>query len=100
MINTVLLPYYRRGFMTRRNVERQMSSPTVPVTVKIDRQLYDAIEFYITQSRFSNRSHAINEAIYQFLWMIENNPAALKQAAPQLPPNYRPQRGSNPRLPR
>jgi hypothetical protein len=57
---------------TRHQGQNRIKS--VPVSATIARELYDWIEHRIDTRQSASRSHAINEAIGFFKWILENHP--------------------------
>ena len=46
----------------------------VPVSVTLDRELYEFLENMIDRRMFKDRSHVINAALDYLKWTIENKP--------------------------
>lgn len=87
--------------MTRRQVERDMTRK-VPVSVTLDRPIYDLIDEMITRRIFKDRSHAVNAALDFLAWTLKNNPNLFygERIAPQTPPTHQQQPGTNQRYSR
>ena len=87
--------------MTRRQVERDMTRK-VPVSVTLDRPIYDVIDEMISRRIFKDRSHAVNAALDFLAWTLKNNPSAFygERIVPQTPPVHQQQHGTNQRFPR
>ena len=87
--------------MTRRQVERDLTHK-VPVSVTLDRQIYDLIDDMIARRVFKDRSHAVNAALDYLAWTLKNNPSQFygDRSAQQSPPTRQQQPGINPRYPR
>ena len=87
--------------MTRRQVERDMSRK-VPVSVTLDRPLYDIIDEMISRRVFKDRSHAVNAALDFLAWTLKNNPSLFygDRSVQQSPPTRQQQPGKDPRYPR
>ena len=62
--------------MSRRRPQEERLKK-VPISVTIDRELYDFIEALIDHRTFKDRSHAINRAVHYLKWTIENEPMKL-----------------------
>ena len=84
----------------RRPTEERVKR--VPISITLDRELYDFIESMIDRKMFKDRSHLINAALDYLKWTLEHRPmeffgprnATKTPQAPQ-PPTQR-----DPRLPR
>ena len=87
--------------MSRRQVERDMSRK-VPVSVTLDRPIYDLIDDMISRRIFKDPSHAVNAALHFLAWTLNNNPSLFygERSAPQSPQVRQQQPGTNPRYPR
>ena len=48
----------------------------VPVSVTLDRPIYDLIDEMISRRIFKDRSHAVNAALDFLAWTLKNNPSA------------------------
>ncbi len=84
----------------RRPTEERVKR--VPISITLDRELYDFIEAMIDRKTFKDRSHLVNAAIDYLKWTLENRPMEFfgprnSQQKPQVPqqPTQR-----DPRLPR
>lgn len=60
--------------MSRRQVERDLTRK-VPVSVTLDRPIYDLIDDMIGRRIFKDRSHAVNAALDFLAWTLKNNPS-------------------------
>ncbi len=87
--------------MTRRQVERDLSRK-VPVSVTLDRPIYDLIDDMISRRVFKDRSHAVNAALDFLAWTLKNNPSQFygDRSVQQSPPTRQQQPGKDPRYPR
>ncbi len=74
----------------------------VPVSVTLDRQIYDLIDDMIARRVFKDRSHAVNAALDYLAWTLKNNPSQFygDRSVQQFPPTRQQQPGTNPRYPR
>ena len=50
-------------------------SRKVPVSVTLDRPIYDLIDDMISRRIFKDRSHAVNAALDFLAWTLKNNPS-------------------------
>jgi uncharacterized protein YybS (DUF2232 family) len=82
-------------------VERDLTRK-VPVSVTLDRQIYDLIDDMIARRVFKDRSHAVNAALDFLAWTLKNNPSQFygDRSVQQSPPTRQQQPGTNPRYPR
>ena len=89
------------SIVSRLNRERNLSK-RVPVTVTLERELYDAIDDLVARRVFRDRSHAVNSGVARLLALLRENPAAFFGIPPSPPPQQPPQRGQgrDPRYPR
>ena len=76
-------------------------SRKVPVSVTLDRPIYDLIDEMINRRVFKDRSHAVNAALDFLAWTLKNNPSQfygerLVQQTQQVHPQ---QPGTNQRSP-
>ena len=87
--------------MSRRQVERDMSRK-VPVSVTLDRPIYDLIDDMISRRIFKDRSHAVNAALDFLAWTLKNNPSQFygERSVQQTQQVRQQQPGTNPRYPR
>ena len=87
--------------MSRRQVERDMSRK-VPVSVALDRPIYDLIDDMISRRIFKDRSHAVNAALDFLAWTLKNNPSQFygERSVQQTQQVRQQQPGTNPRYPR
>ena len=87
--------------MSRRQVERDLSRK-VPVSVTLDRPIYDLIDEMINRRVFKDRSHAVNAALDFLAWTLKNNPSQFygERSAQPSQPTRQPQSGTNQRYPR
>ena len=60
----------------------------VPVSITLDRELYEFLENMIDRKMFKDRSHVINAAIDYLRWTIENKP--MDYFGPRKPSNSPP----------
>ena len=76
---------------SRRQAQNRVKS--TPVTVTIDKQLLDWLEYHLEIRTFANRSHAVNQAIGFLKWTLETNPQAFYGERPvrQPQPTRQPQ---------
>jgi len=74
----------------------------VPVSVTLDRPIYDLIDEMITRRIFKDRSHAVNAALDFLAWTLKNNPNLFygERIVQQTPPTHQQQHGTNQRFPR
>ncbi len=74
----------------------------VPVSVTLDRELYEFLENMIDRRMFKDRSHVINAALDYLKWTIENKPMDYfgPRKANNMPPTPPPAQGRDPRSPR
>ena len=63
------------SIVSRLNRERNLSK-RVPVTVTLERELYDAIDDLVARRIFRDRSHAVNSGVARLLALLRENPAA------------------------
>ena len=80
---------------SRRQAQNRVKSS--PVTVTIEKQLLDWLEYHLEVRTFANRSHAVNQAIGFLKWTLETNPQAFygERPARQLQPVRLPQPDTN-----
>ena len=71
------------GVMSRRQIERELNR-RIPVSVTLDKELYNFIEDMIDRKTYKDRSHAVNAALDYLRWTFLNNPMAL--FGPRTPP--------------
>lgn len=74
----------------------------VPVSVTLDRELYEFLENMIDRKMFKDRSHVINAAIDYLRWTIENKPMEYfgPRKVSNSPPTPPPATNRDPRYPR
>ena len=58
---------------SRRQAQNRVKSS--PVTVTIDKQLLEWLEYHLEVRTFANRSHAVNQALGFLKWTLETNPS-------------------------
>lgn len=85
---------------SRRQAQNRVKSS--PVTVTIDKDLLDWIEYHLEARTFANRSHAVNQAIGFLKWTLETNPQAFYGERPvrQPRPTHQLQPDKGPNFPR
>ena len=77
--------------MSRRQVERDLTRK-VPVSVTLDRPIYELIDDMINRRIFKDRSHAVNAALDFLAWTLKNNPSQFYgERSVQQSPQVRPQ---------
>ena len=67
----------------------------VPISITLDRELYEFLENMIDRRMFKDRSHVVNDALDYLKWTIENRPMEYfgPRKANNSPPN--PPQGAN-----
>jgi hypothetical protein len=77
-------------------------SRKVPVSVTLDRPIYDLIDDLIGRRVFKDRSHAVNAALDFLAWTLKNNPSLFygERSVQPSPPTHQQPPGTNPRSPR
>ena len=66
---------YAGSDVSRRRFEHDRAK-RVPVSVTLDKELYDFIEDLIDRRQFKDRTHAVNAALDYLRWTLQNNPLA------------------------
>ena len=81
-------------YVSRRRFEQDRAK-RVPVSVTLDKELYDFIEGLIDRRQFKDRTHAVNAALDYLRWTLQNNPLAyfgprkpVQDKLPVTPPQY------------
>jgi hypothetical protein len=74
----------------------------VPISITIDRELYEFIESMIDRKMFKDRSHLVNAALDYLKWTLEHRPMDFygPRTVKQTPPTPQPPTKKDPRLPR
>ena len=62
-----------RSLVTRRQNERNLTK-RVPVTITMDRELYEWIDEMVERGIFKDRTHGVNAALDYLKWTIMNKP--------------------------
>lgn len=77
-------------------------SRKVPVSVTLDRPIYDLIDDMISRRIFKDRSHAVNAALDFLAWTLKNNPSQFygERSVQQSPQVHQQQPGTNQRYSR
>jgi hypothetical protein len=78
------------------------SARRVPISVTLDKELYDFLENMIDRRMFKDRSHVVNAALDYLKWTIENKPMDYfgPRKPSSSPPSPPPAASKDPRLPR
>ena len=97
VISTAHLAY---SMSTRKQVQNRVKSH--PVTVTLDKELLEWLEFQIQNRVFANRSHAVNQAIGFLQWTLKTNPKMFygERIAQPPQPSRPPQPDKGPNFPR
>lgn len=87
--------------MSRRRPQEERLRK-VPISVTLDRGLYDFVEDLIDRRIAKDRSHAINMALDFLKWKLDTNPTEVfgQRPAPQRQPPVPQRPRRDPRLPR
>jgi len=62
------------GVLMSSRKQAQNRVKSLPVTVTLDKELLEWLEFQIEGRVFANRSHAVNQAIGFLKWALQTNP--------------------------
>jgi hypothetical protein len=85
-----------------RRRESGETARRVPISITLDKELYDFLENIIDRRMFKDRSHVVNAALDYLKWTIENKP--MDYFGPRKPnnslPSPPPAANKDPRLPR
>jgi hypothetical protein len=97
VISTAHLAY---SMSTRKQAQNRVKSH--PVTVTLDKELLEWLEFQIQNRVFANRSHAVNQAIGFLQWTLKTNPKMFygERIAQPPQPSRPPQPDKGPNFPR
>jgi len=97
VISTAYLAY---SMSTRKQAQNRVKSH--PVTVTLDKELLEWLEFQIQNRVFANRSHAVNQAIGFLQWTLKTNPKMFygERIAQPPQPSRPPQPDKGPNFPR
>ena len=97
VISTAHLAY---PMSTRKQAQNRVKSH--PVTVTLDKELLEWLEFQIQNRVFANRSHAVNQAIGFLQWALKTNPKLFygERIAQPPQPSRLPQPDKGPNFPR
>jgi hypothetical protein len=89
------------GRMSRRRPQEERLRK-VPVSVTMDRELYDFIETLIANRSFKDRTHVVNAAVDYLRWTLQNNPMAFfgRRGIQQSPQQPQQGQGRDPHYPR
>ena len=87
--------------VSRRRVAEQRAK-AIPVSVTLEKELYDFVETRIDTRQANNRSHAVNQALGFLKWILETNPSLYygEHTAPSPQQGNQPQHGTNQNYPR
>jgi hypothetical protein len=74
----------------------------VPISITLDKELYDFLESMIDRKMFKDRTHVINAALDYLKWTIENKPMDYfgPRKLSNKPPSPQPAANKDPRYPR
>jgi hypothetical protein len=74
----------------------------VPISITLDRELYEFIEEKIDRKMFKDRSHLINAALDYLKWTLDHRPMEFfgPRTVKQTPKVSQPPKERDPRLPR